>query len=259
MAYDATWINELDEATPAGTETRTLGDNAIREIKKVLKETFPEAVTGQALTVPFATLNALATQGIPRDTIIAWAGDTELNPDGPDPDQWTVCDGRARSGGGTAPDLVSLFLLGAKTSTSVSPPDLAPDVGATGGNSETDIATILGTSIAFTTQGTELTEEQIPPHRHYVASNQEAGSPGVPLSASNALSYKDDTRGNDLEYELRSSVDAGAANIGRTSATGGTDGEAVAHTHNFTIRSTPGVTTGSNVPPFYAVVYLIKE
>ena len=258
MAYDAEWIDQLDPTTPSGGESRSLGDNAIREIKRVLTETFPAAVASDPLTVPFSQLNTLANQGFPRDSLLLWAGDTVSLPNGPDPEVWTICDGRARFTGGFAPNLVNKFIIGAKVPGTVSPPPISFAIGTIGGSTEINITQFgTSTSVLFGTQPTVLTTSQLPEHRHFVANAVPAGSPGVTLSAGNSVTYEDQTRvsAGDANYQLRSSVDGGEATIGRTSETGSNAG----HSHFFEIRTNPAITTWANVPPFFAAVWLIKE
>ena len=258
MAYDAEWIDQLDITTPSGSESRTLGDNAIREIKKVLKDTFPAAVASDPLTVPFSTLNLLATQGFPRDSLLLWAGDTVALPNGPDPEVWTICDGRARFTGGFAPNLVNKFILGAKVPGTASPPAISFAIGQIGGSTEINITQFgTSTSVPFGTDSTTLTAAQIPGHRHFVANHVEANSPSILLSPTNSVTYKDITRvsAGDANYDLRSSDGGGEATHGLTSSTGSGQG----HAHFFSIRTNPAVTTWANVPPFFAAVWLIKE
>jgi hypothetical protein len=257
MAYDADWINEFDETSPNGGEAKNLGDNAIREIKRVLKETFPEAASNDPLTVPFGALSALVSQALPKDTLILWAGDSITYPDGPDITQWTVCDNRPRYNGGMSPNLVSRFILGAKTSTTLFAPTISALNGAYGGSNEINIVNYgTSTSINFTTNGTALTENQIPPHDHYTVDNSTASGATSDVTVNNPVSkWYDESAATDDQYKLRSVGSSGRADVGPSSETGG----GAPHTHTFNIRSTPGVPTGANMPAYFAAVWLIKE
>ncbi len=260
MAYDGNWINELNEATPLGTEAKQLGDNAVREIKRALKNTFPEAVTDEPLEVPFSELNTLSSKFIPRNSIIMWHPEVGSSPDGPNTAEWTVCDGRARANGGNAPNLVDRFILGGKTSTTASPPTNANNAGITGGNAEVNIVEFgTATPVDFDSTEVVLTTNQMPSHRHYVVSSSDANSnsPLVPVSNSNAVSYYRDNPSSTeyVDYRLRSPTDGSGADIGRSSSTGGSEG----HSHAFNITAQPGVVTRANMPQYYTLIYLIKE
>jgi hypothetical protein len=62
MAYGGNWINQLEDDKPFGTEAKALGDDAIKEIKRTLTNTFPSATTDDPLTVTMAQINEAVNQ-----------------------------------------------------------------------------------------------------------------------------------------------------------------------------------------------------
>jgi hypothetical protein len=60
MAYNSNYINEMNKDAPEGTESKSFGDDAIREIKRVLQTVFPKLDNGVPLNVTSAEVNTLA-------------------------------------------------------------------------------------------------------------------------------------------------------------------------------------------------------
>jgi hypothetical protein len=236
MAYDANYINELDETTPLGSEAKSMGDNAIREIKRVLKTCFPNVTSDDIYGGTLTQLGLAVLGTIQRDMIIPWAGDYTTNPEGPF--GYTICDGRARrSGGGFAPDLRGKFLLGSAPTQSMFWPTAG--TGNTGGNTETDIRLVSGGTLkAFSVDNTTLTAAQsgLPAHTHTVTVEVDGG----------AGSYSGGSGGGHTSTVLTTDSNA-------------TQNASSGHNHAFTIAQGAAGETLSNVPPYYTVIYLIKD
>lgn len=108
----ATYIDDLVPANPSGTDRLQFGDDHIRMIKQVLKNTFPN-ITGP-VTKTQDDLNATAFT-FPIGIISIWYGASIDVPNG-----WAVCNGQtvARSDGLgdiTTPDLRDRVVIGAGT------------------------------------------------------------------------------------------------------------------------------------------------
>jgi hypothetical protein len=240
MAYTGEYINELVITLPAGTEDKSFGDNAIREIKKVLQTTFPNVVSGEVFDGTIEDLNAAVAGAVPRGAICPWAGDFGVFPDGPD--GWTICDGRARkSGGGTSPNLIGKFIWGAVPDGTPNP--FAPYLAyrdQTGGLTELDIKVLAtGAYKNYTSNATTLTANQsgLPSHTHSVATHIHSGGGGLD--------------GGSSGYGL-SATTLTTGSAGGSSASSG-------HTHTFKIEADFANPTLGNMPPYYTLVYIIKD
>lgn len=236
MAYDGNYINQLNIDNPAGTEAKNLGDNAIREIKRALVTSFPNLVADEAFTGTLGDLNTAVAGACPRGLVAPWAGDFTTYPDGPD--GWTICDGRARkTGGGTAPDLRGKFIAAATVSATIIWPPVEEQ---TGGSLETEVRVLAGGALkSFTTAGTTLTAAQsgLPAHTHTVSTHDHnSGGAGIATGSG----------GGQTAVSLS------------TSSTGGS-AASQSHSHTFTIAKGAEGETYSNLPPFYALVYIIKD
>jgi len=252
--YQATDIFSLEDHRPEKTETKSLGDDAIREIKKVLKTCFPNSDSGDTYEGTLSQLTDLAINNtIPRDTVVAWSPANLLGlPEGPL--GWTICDGRARrTGGGFAPDLRSQLIIGAGDLDETDP--LVPALNHRGGFRETDIRDLYtGDPIEFQTQGHKLLTSELPSHEHKMFVNETSVSKPVP-GGGDAVALGGSVGGaNNYVMQESSSPTSDKPVNGRTS----TAGTNVAHTHTFTIEDQGGV-TGSNVPSFHALIFIIKD
>jgi hypothetical protein len=249
MSYDGNSIFALNVANPNGTEAKSLGDNAIREIKRALKTSFPGAILGDSYTGTLAQLTAAVAAITPRGVIVPWSGNQLVLPYGPV--GWSICDGRPRkTGGGTTPDLRGRFIMaaypvlnqaGATNPLGVYP----PPTGASGGS--TDLPTPAGT-----VGGTTLTLADIPAHRHFIA--KAGGSRGGgSLGADSAVAQSGGGDDNFNQYNLGNTQLTGEeADVGITSPKGGGG----SHTHPLTLTAP---VTGANLPPWYSVLYIIKD
>ena len=220
MAYDAQWLYQTIKTDPQGSEAKSLGDDAIREIKVVLQNMFKgsfDSGTTDQYTGTLSQLNDIVSNGaFPRNSIIAWAPEAQESPeDGPD--GWTVCDGRNRKDGlgGSAPDLRARFIVGSKVnddpSTTVPIPGFPgsrplyepPNVGIYGGQQEYNM--------------------------YYSTSNQNI-------------------------VQLPTTTEFVQSNTGGIGGTG-----TRAHNHLSELYSPDEVRAGNNVPPFFSAIFIIKD
>ena len=224
--YDGQWIAQLNPADPTGTERKSLGDNAIREIKVALTNAFPNSTISDAYLGTLSQLNDLVTNTtLPRDLIAMWAGSAVTSPAG-----WTICDGRARqSGGGVSPDLTDRFIMGTGTQ----------DTGTTGGQDEFKARFANTQFMVFNTSSTSLTTQQLP-----------AMTTSFPLTLGGG--------GNSGINHTNSSYFSGGEALSTTvtRSVNGTGGQG--HSHTFVIDST-GSGTNPNRPPYYRLAYIIKD
>jgi len=242
MAYNGNWIDQLVPTTPAGTETKSLGDDSIREIKRALTNSFPDAVTGDFYTGKLSDLTKAVAAIVPRGVVVAWAG-TFSGANAAGPPGWTIADGRNyRTGGVTpTPNLVGRFIFGAKAPDT--PAAFWPPVaGYVGGDTELNVR-IGGTGAykTYTTAGTTLTAAQsgMPAHTHTLPDNL-----GI---------YKTtdvDGGGGRNEFNRVSGLSTGSAPAKNATQ---------AHTHTFQIKADYNNLTLANLPPYYTLVYIVKD
>jgi hypothetical protein len=257
MAYDGDYLADIDPSDPPGNEAKSFGDDAIREIKRVLTQMFPGSF---AATVPDSyggTLQQLSEAVLggtfPRNSLIMWYPDPaqeDAFPEGPG--GWTICDGRVRKdGSGNTPDLRSSFILGAK-SRAVGGSGLDGEVGQQGGNREIQ-AKVNNQLVNYTTQGTTLTRANLPAHTHNMFTDSTGqGNP----SATDTVSYR---KSDSSSFDYQMTIGEGAVNRGETDDN---DAElkSTAHTHKFTLNSAAtGQITDANMPPFYCALYILKD
>lgn len=178
-------------------------------------------------TVPTAPANTNTTQAASTAFVLAYGVPSGVillwsGSSGTIPSGWYLCDGT----NGT-PNLVNRFVVGA-TSTYA--------VGATGGSTDAIV-------VSHTHTGTS---ESSGSHSHNVM-----GSSTVPelkgLSESTARSVAASSSTNSNGYKT---------NIGNTSTA--IIESAGSHTHTFTTDSTGSSGTNANLPPYYALCYIMK-
>ncbi|CCE60811.1 tail protein [Pseudomonas phage tf] len=154
------FINEFNSAWPDGLDSKSQGDDHIRNIKAALLRTFPN-VTGQ-VTASHTAINKLSRPGSTIDPglIMAWGYGLDTLPAG-----WKVCNGVGTiSTGKPVPYLMDRVIVGA---------GLSFTNGSIGGSM------VHGHTSTVTVQGHALTVAEMPSHNHNVAlgSNDTVGSP----------------------------------------------------------------------------------
>jgi microcystin-dependent protein len=228
------FISDLNPINPAEGDLARDGDNHIRLIKTALKQTFPN-ITG-AVT---ATQGDLNTGAFPSGGIILWSGSIVTIPSG-----WFLCDGA----NGT-PDLRDRFVVGAGSTYTV---------GATGG-----AATVA------------LAADNLPAHSHSFSgttTDRSAGhthTGGTDTNGAHVHTYSDVT-GLSAGPSVGLNYTVGGTSF--TNRTGTTDGggahshsiwtnsESNGHTHNYsgTTSSVGSGTAHENLPPYFALAYIMK-
>lgn len=263
MALEAaSYVAGLNTANPTAADPIAEGDNHIRLIKSVLKNTFPNlsaAMTADAtelnkldgVTATTAELNKLAgllsttaelnrlvglTQNVntivPAGVIALWSGSAASIPAG-----WVICDGL----NGT-PDLRDRFVVGAGSSYAVA------DVG--GQNAITSV----------------------PAHTHGVGTLAMAGAGGhshTGTTASDGAHAHSITTGTGSNGSTTRMQSYGTAT--GTSSVAGAATSAGAHTHTFTTSTvadhthtlsgstaSAGVASVDTRPPYYALCFIMK-
>jgi hypothetical protein len=165
----ASFIHELQPASPSGSDRVHQGDDHIRLVKSAVKATFPNFTGPLTLTNDF--LNTIKSLLVPTGTISLWSGSEEAVPAG-----WAICKGQTvaktdGSGNITLPDLRGKAPVGAN--------DAFP-LGQTAGQSVHTLTTATagnhahgaGTDVAGyhshggATAPHGLSVDQLPPHRH---------------------------------------------------------------------------------------------
>lgn len=234
----ATYINQLREDAPSGLDPKSQGDDHLRLIKGALKRTFPK-IDAEVTATP-AQLNALSGAGVlcPPGAIMMWAFNEGSIPAG-----WGTCDGITRlNDGRLSPDLRGMFVRGVSPSIPL----------GTRGGAETHTHTV---SVA----GTALTVAQMPSHRHrYMSSTSNSWN----VASSCTPAHGGDSPPNNKAagfagpYTGRYNVSAAYSYFdldGRTQVPSiENTGSGEAHTHTGTAAA------GANIPPFYALLYIIK-
>jgi len=198
--------------------------------------TINAAVLTGTVTVPTANVTSDTTVAastafvrdiVPTGIISLWSGSIATIPSG-----WLLCDGS----NGT-PDLRDRFVVGAGTTYAVN---------ATGGAAN---VTPAGT-ISGTVGGTNLTEAQMPRHWHRMVGP--FGTTNVQGGEFGFGSYGGGTP-DDTAFAYGTWSTGSGAPSGDT-VTGTANGDS--HTHSFSGTFTG--TSGSNLPPYYALAYIMK-
>jgi len=233
--YDGNWIFQLDQNRPQGTESKSLGDNAITEIKRALKNAFPNSPVGDSYGGTLSQLTGLVANAIiPRDLIAMWSGSIDNVPAG-----WSLCDGTPRDNGGgaNAPNLQGKFIVGTNP--------FAP-TGTTGGSAEIQIRNANGTLKVFNTSATALTVQNLP-------------------NFSSNLQIAMDGDSQSDNHSSTAVVARGRPSTGSTQVTtplSVTGATGTGHSHTFVVDSlgvNPSQSNGPNLPPYYALAYIIKD
>ncbi len=148
----ATFIEDLVETNPLGTDGKAQGDNHIRLIKGVLQNQFPN-LGSAAVTATAAEINDIVdnNRAVPSGLISLWSGTIAAIPTG-----WLICDGT----NGT-PNLVSRFIVGSASDTGAT-----YDIGDTGGSADIALSA---------TDSHVLSVAEMPSHTHDVTTKGGGG------------------------------------------------------------------------------------
>jgi hypothetical protein len=254
---EAAYIDGLNAQNPSSTDQIAEGDNHIRLIKAAIKATFPNisgAVTPTAAqlntvpnlaplaspaltgtpTVPTASAGTNTTQaascefvlqnGVPSGAILLWSGSLSAIPSG-----WALCDGTNNT-----PDLRNRFVLGAGDTYAVD---------ATGGSAD---AVVVSHDHGVNATSVSTSNVNDPGHSHKYALGEYA-TPG---------NYDYGQNQNHENYQHEDSGPRGFqcdTNIAYTNIT-------VTTTTATTVDVIPTGETGvgKNLPPYYALAYIMK-
>lgn len=221
MGLEATtYINGLVVTNPLGNDPKSQGDDHIRLIKSTLKNTFPN-ITG-AVTVTQDQINAIGTPGVINFSgmVVGFTGTQAQIPAG-----WQLCNGVGSTALGPVPDLRQKFIIG---STGDEGALVTGSIG--GANTHTHTVTVNGHA---------LTIAEMPSHNHTKTySNVVGGALNLGFIYNNVNAYG---AGGD-------SITGAGGNPFVTNSTGG----GAAHSHTATSGSS------SNLPPYYALAFIVK-
>lgn len=216
-----TFINSLVVTNPTGNDGKSQGDDHLRLLKSTIKNTFPN-VTG-AVTATHTQLNATTASGVLNSPgmVILFAGSQAQIPAG-----WQLCNGTGTTSTGIpVPDLRSKFIQGATGDGGVTPRN------STGG--------ALTHNHTLSINGTALTIAQIPAHTHSKTYTYVAGGAlnlGFIYNDPNIYHGGGDSR----------------TTAGPKTMTTSSTGSGAVHTH------TGSTGVSNNVPPYFALMYIIK-
>jgi hypothetical protein len=243
---DINSINIAEGCAPSGI------NNAIRQLMSDLKE-FQTGASGDDFTVAGAlditgTLELDGSTGTSGQVLVSagsgstptwgnafvagmimlWSGSAASIPSG-----WLLCDGT-----NSTPNLRDRFVVGAGSTYAV---------GATGGT------TTAAGAISGTVGGTALTEAQMPKHFHQYRGANSMTAPQNDQGASYSFgNYGGGTPDDAAQQYGTFSTGGGATSGGTSTGTGNGD----SHTHSFSGTFTG--TSGANLPPYYALCYIMK-
>lgn len=239
-------IPGLNQAYPLATDGLGEGDDHLRLIKRVIKNTFP--MIDKPLTVSSDQINSVISNPFPFPVggIILWSGTTSNVPTG-----WALCDGRTvnrSDGSGTivTPNLTGRFILGAGLGTTPN----------TTGGSTTHTHTAVAAGVA-------LTIDQLPPHTHGVIDNGHTHGINDPGHAHGFNMGQFGVAGGQV---MPTADDGPVSNFYATNINGTnisvlnsfsgvslqTTGQGNQHSH------TVSVSSADTTPPYYALCYIMK-
>ena len=174
--------------------------------------------------------SAVDTSGrVPIGGIIIWYGAVNTIPTG-----WSLCNG-SQVNGHTTPDLRARFVVGSGVGNGAKNP------GQTGGSEDAVVvAHAHGSSNKTSTDGS---------HGHSISNDSHAHSYTRPTVGTYA-GLKTDTHGSAVEYPTNNGASTTAGPTGITINANGN--------HNHTISSTGVSGTDKNMPPYYALCYIMR-
>jgi hypothetical protein len=186
----------------------------------------PTAASGTSTTQIASTafVAAAVAVAIPSGGIIIWSGAASAIPTG-----WVLC-----NGSNSTPDLRDKFVVGAGSTYAV---------GATGGSANAIVVTHDHTFSATTSSAAD--------HQHAMAGGTYNGANTGTLDGTETLKIGDNQGGNQNQYLLYGTA---------SPATLGLSGAAGSHTHTVsgTTSSAGNSGTNANLPPYYALCYIMK-
>lgn len=215
------YINEFNPAWPDGLDSKSQGDDHMRNIKAALLRTFPN-VKGP-VNATHQQLSKLANPGATVDPglIMAWAFGIDTIPAG-----WKVCNGVGKiSTGQNVPNLLDRTIVGAGLSYSP---------GSIGG------ATGHGHTSVITVEGTALDVSQIPAHSH-----------NVPVGTNDTTGTGDGS-GNWRQVAPGNSGGTNAPSFHIATANQGAGG---IHTHG----ASANIGMANHMMPYMALLWVIKD
>lgn len=166
-----------------------------------------------------AFVTAAVTASFPSGGIILWSGSVAAIPSG-----WYLC-----NGSNSTPDLRDKFIVGAGSTYAV---------GATGGSANAVV-------VAHTHTGTTGSAGA---HSHSVVADVGLAGGTTPWAGGTYLRQYGSS--GDSAYRLQG-TDSASPTVGQTSTES-------AHTHTFTTDSSGVSGTNANLPPYYALCYIMK-
>lgn len=220
-----TYISDLVVTNPTGSDPLAQADDHLRLLKSTLKNTFPN-VNGAVS----ATDEQLSNSGtafdyrVPAGGIIMWSGAVGAIPTG-----WLLCDGTS----GT-PNLRDKFVIGAGG---------AYAVGASGGSKDAIVVSHTHTFSATTGSGGD--------HSHGVNDPGHSHSGGE----TDLQNLVGGSSGAYVRLNTQAGRNTGSSTTGISIQSGG------AHTHsvNGTTATTGASGTDANLPPYYALCFIMKS
>jgi hypothetical protein len=220
-----TYISDLVTTNPSGGDFVEQGDDHLRLIKSTLKTTFPNI--NAAVTATPGQLNNVALaydHRVPTGVICMWSGASTAIPTG-----WLLCDGTS-----STPDLRDRFLIGAGSTYAV---------GATGGSKDAIVVAHTHSVTGSTsTNGNHTHGVSDPGHSHTAAfqgsANPGGGYPGLDGSGDSINAGSTSSSGTGI------SIQAGGDH---------------SHTVTGTAASTGSSGTNANLPPYYALCFIMKS
>jgi hypothetical protein len=199
-----------------------------------LASALPVASGGTGINAAGTAGNALVSNGsvwasqsvFSSGMILLWSGSVGSIPSG-----WVLCDGA-----NSTPDLRDKFIVGAGSTYAV---------GATGGSPNAIVVTH-----DHTFSGTTAANGA---HQHFVSGGTYAGAKLGTLEANpnGTLKVGDSLSGNQNQYQLQATSSAATAGLTSTASTHD-------HTYSGTTASAGSSGTNANLPPYYALAYIMK-
>jgi len=235
------FISDLVSDWPTSFDKRREGDDHLRLIKTVLKNTFPNL--NAAVNATPAKLNNLPanTQAIitelkkhivPVRTVVMFSGLEAQIPAG-----WYLCNGQTVAGFGVVPDLRGRFVIGAS-------PNYA--LGSAGGSAS--VQSGAAGAHTHTVQGVAISTAQMPQHSHRVWAQDSGGAGDTEALSSSNAAIAGNTDGGKA-YRATN----GTATTKLIEDTGGGQ----PHTHGMDSAGQHDHSVAT-VPPYYALAFIIK-